>query len=160
MEKPAACVLGMQAYTHSYTQRHTTTRCPGSFAGHCIWHVATSFPMLHTHTLNTRSPPALPESCLGRQLLLSKEDLSLSFRLSQIAPFMPPVFVSCQPSLLSPLCSHSGLNVSLPTYFTHHHPTENKPTQGTPIFTLHLKGLKDYLTISRIAASLSLSACF
>lgn len=51
------------AHTHTHTLRSlTTTRCPASFAGHCIWHVATISPALHTythiHTQNTHSPLA------------------------------------------------------------------------------------------------------
>lgn len=52
-------------HTHTHTCSLTTTRCPASFAGHCIWHVATISPTLHTHThthlshtQNTHSPLA------------------------------------------------------------------------------------------------------
>lgn len=46
-------------HTHIRTYTDTHTLCPASFAGHCIWHVATISLTLHTHIhTHTRSPLA------------------------------------------------------------------------------------------------------
>lgn len=73
-------------HTHTFVHTQTHTVCPASFAGHCIWHVATISLTLHTHTHIHARP--LPDSCLGRQLLLSKEALALPI------PFFPTCSLS------------------------------------------------------------------
>lgn len=129
------------ASIHGFLRTHTLSQPAGALPALRVIVFGTwPLSLLHstyTHTTHTRP---LPDSCLGRQLLLSKEALALFLFSLTCSLFLYVQFLfrtAFSPSVF-PLCSHSSLISSHPTHLMRPKPSENKSTEGTPIAPVFL----------------------